>query len=77
MTSSWGGVEGSLKGYGAVDAGLMAEYNKLDEDSSSRVDDEAGWRQIKKDAPPKTAAEYKSLVDSYAAKGLLRRHDPC
>ena len=70
MSSSWGGVEGSLKGTGSVDQSLLAQYNKLEEDSGSRVDDEIGWRQIKKDTPPKTAAEYEALVKDYASKGF-------
>ena len=49
---------------------LAKEYAGLEEDGSSRVDDGAGWREIKRDSPPKNAAEYASLVKDYAAQGF-------
>ena len=49
---------------------LAKEYAGLKEDGGSRVDDEAGWREIKRDNPPKNAAEYESLVKEYAAQGF-------
>jgi hypothetical protein len=49
---------------------LAKEYASLEEDGGSRVDDEAGWREIKRDSPPKNAAEYESLVKEYAAQGF-------
>ena len=49
---------------------LAKEYAGLKEDGGSRVDDGAGWREIKRDSPPKNAAEYASLVKDYAAQGF-------
>ena len=49
---------------------LAKEYAGLAEDGSSRVDDGEGWREIKKDSPPKNAAEYAQLVKDYAAQGF-------
>ena len=49
---------------------LAKEYAGLEEDGGSRVDDGAGWREIKRDNPPKNAAEYASLVKEYAAQGF-------
>lgn len=65
-------AEGSLSATGAVDksSDLYKQYMSLEEDGGSRVDDEEGWREIVKDAPPKTAAEYESMVKDYAAQGF-------
>jgi hypothetical protein len=52
------------------DSALAKEYAGLKEDGGSRVDDGAGWREIKRDSPPKNAAEYASLVKDYAAQGF-------
>ena len=60
---------GSTGRYNASSA-IAQEYAGLKEDSSSRVDDGEGWRQIKKDKPPKTAAEYEALVKEYSAAGF-------
>ncbi len=60
---------GSTGRYNANSA-IAQEYAGLKEDSGSRVDDGAGWRQIKKDKPPKTAAEYEALVKEYSAAGF-------
>ena len=60
---------GSSGSYDANSA-LAQEYNAADEDSSSRVDDEAGWRQIAKDSPPKNAAEYEDLVNKWSSAGF-------
>ena len=49
---------------------LSKEYAGLKEDGSSRVDDGEGWREIKRDNPPKNAAEYQELVKDYAAQGF-------
>ena len=51
-------------------SGIAQEYAKLEEDGGSRVDDGEGWREIKRDSPPKNAAEYEQLVKSYAAAGF-------
>ena len=70
---SWySGTEGSMKGKGGYDpnSALAKKYAGLKEDGNSRVDDEEGWREIWKDAPPKTAAEYESRVKDYAAQGF-------
>ena len=49
---------------------LAKEYAGLEEDGGSRVDDGAGWREIKRDSPPKNAAEYAQLVKDYAKQGF-------
>jgi len=49
---------------------LAKEYAGLEEDGGSRVDDGEGWREIKRDNPPKNAAEYEALVKSYAKQGF-------
>ena len=49
---------------------LAKEYAGLKEDGGSRVDDGEGWREIKRDSPPKNAAEYAQLVKDYAAQGF-------
>lgn len=74
---SWAsGPTGSLSATGTYDpnSALAKEYAALPEDGSSRVDDdvdgEKGWREIKRDSPPKSASEYESMVRDYAAKGF-------
>ena len=49
---------------------LAKEYAGLKEDGGSRVDDGEGWREIKRDNPPKNAAEYEQLVKDYAKQGF-------
>ena len=49
---------------------LAKEYAGLKEDGGSRVDDGEGWREIKRDSPPKNAAEYEQLVKDYAKQGF-------
>ena len=49
---------------------LAKEYAGLEEDGGSRVDDGEGWREIKRDNPPKNAAEYEALVKDYAKQGF-------
>ena len=49
---------------------LAKEYAGLEEDGGSRVDDGEGWREIKRDSPPKNAAEYAELVKDYATQGF-------
>jgi len=49
---------------------LAKEYAGLEEDGGSRVDDGEGWREIKRDSPPKNAAEYAELVKEYAKQGF-------
>ncbi len=49
---------------------LAKQYAGLEEDGSSRVDDGEGWREIKRDNPPKNAAEYEKLVKDYAKQGF-------
>ena len=50
--------------------GIAKEYAGLEEDGGSRVDDGEGWREIKRDSPPKNAAEYAQLVKDYAKQGF-------
>jgi hypothetical protein len=65
-------VHQDLSSSGKYNSGsaLAKEYAGLKEDGGSRVDDGAGWREIKRDSPPKNAAEYASLVKDYAAQGF-------
>lgn len=60
----------SSSGSYSADSALAKEYAGLKEDGSSRVDDGEGWREIKRDKPPKNAAEYADLVKEYAAQGF-------
>ena len=48
-------VHQNLSSTGSYNANsaLAKEYAGLEEDGGSRVDDEAGWREIKRDSPPK------------------------
>ena len=66
------GVHQNLSATGSYDSNsaLAQEYAGLKEDGSSRVDDGEGWREIKRDNPPKTAAEYEQLVSDYAKQGF-------
>ena len=52
---------------------LAQEYAGLDTDTSSRVDDESGYRAIAKDNPPKNAEEYQALVDKWTSAGFKVR----
>ena len=65
-------VHQDLSSSGKYNSGsaLAKEYAGLEEDGGSRVDDGEGWREIKRDSPPKNAAEYESLVKSYAKQGF-------
>ena len=71
---SWSntGVHQNLSATGSYNANspLAQEYAGLEEDGGSRVDDGEGWREIKRDNPPKNAAEYAKLVKDYAAQGF-------
>jgi len=49
---------------------LAKEYAGLEEDGGSRVDDGEGWREIHRDSPPKTPAEYEKMVKDYAKQGF-------
>ena len=49
---------------------LAKEYAGLEEDGGSRVDDGEGWREIHRDSPPKSAAEYAQMVKDYAKQGF-------
>lgn len=60
---------GSTARYNSGSA-IAKEYSGLKEDGSSRVDDAEGWREIKRDSPPKNAAEYEELVKKYSAAGF-------
>jgi hypothetical protein len=60
---------GATGKYSASNA-IAQEYAGLEEDGGSRVDDGEGWREIKRDSPPKNAAEYEALVKKYAAAGF-------
>jgi len=71
---SWSntGVHQNLSATGSYDSNsaLAQEYAGLKEDGGSRVDDGEGWREIKRDNPPKNAAEYEQLVKDYAKQGF-------
>ena len=73
FSDSWANdaVQNSLKAAGTYSANnaLAKEYNRLDEDTSSRVDDGEGWRAIAKDSPPKNAEEYEALVKKWSDAG--------
>ena len=60
---------GATGSYNANSA-IAKQYAGLEEDTGSRVDDGEGWRQINRDDPPKTAAEYEKLVKKYSAAGF-------
>ena len=66
------GVHHNLSATGSYksDSALAQEYAGLKEDGGSRVDDGEGWREIKRDSPPKNAAEYAQLVRDYAKQGF-------
>ena len=49
---------------------LAKEYLATEENQGSRVDDGEGWRQVARDAPPKTAAEYEDFVKKWSAAGF-------
>jgi len=73
--STWdpnGGAEQSMNASGSFDpnSSFAKQYNALEEDTGSRVDDEEGWRQIKRDDPPKNAAEYEAFVKKWSAAGF-------
>ena len=65
-------VHQDLSSSGKYNSGsaLAKEYAGLNEDGGSRVDDGEGWREIKRDNPPKNAAEYEALVKDYASQGF-------
>ena len=73
-SSSWSdtGIHQHLKSSGSYNANssLAKEYAGLEEDGGSRVDDEEGWREIHRDKRPKSAKEYRSMVQRYAAEGF-------
>ena len=72
-TGGWAsGTEGSMSASGKYDpnSALAKKYAGLKEDGNSRVDDEEGWREIFKEAPPKNASEYESMVKEYASQGF-------
>ncbi len=60
---------GSTGSYDANSA-LAKKYAGLEEDGGSRVDDGEGWREIHRDSPPKSAAEYEKMVKDYAKQGF-------
>ena len=72
MSWAYDRVHQDLSATGSYDSSsaLAKEYAGLEEDGGSRVDDGEGWREIKKDNPPKTAKEYEKLVRDYAAQGF-------
>lgn len=73
FSDSWANdaIQNSLKAAGTYSANnaLAKEYNALEEDTGSRVDDGEGWRAIAKDDPPKNAAEYEQLVKKWSDAG--------
>ena len=60
----------SASGSYNANSAIAKEYAGLKEDGGSRVDDGEGWREIKRDRPPKNAAEYEQLVKDYAKQGF-------
>lgn len=60
----------SATGKYKANSALAKEYAGLEEDGGSRVDDGDGWREIHRDSPPKSAAEYESMVKDYAKQGF-------
>ena len=72
MSWSTSSVHQDLSATGSynADSALAREYAGLKEDGGSRVDDGEGWREIKRDSPPKNAAEYEALVKNYAKQGF-------
>lgn len=65
-------VHQDLSGRGRYDptSDLAKQYEATKEDGSSRVDDGEGWREVQKDSPPKTAAEYEAFVNKWSAAGF-------
>jgi hypothetical protein len=72
--ASWdpNAAEGSMSASGTFDPNSSSakEYYSLEEDAGSRVDDEEGWRQIKRESPPKTAAEYEAFAKKWSNAGF-------
>jgi len=73
--STWNidsGPEQKITGSGGFDpnSDYAKQYNALEEDGSSRVDDGEGWREIRRDNPIKSAEEYKSFVDEWSKAGF-------
>jgi hypothetical protein len=73
--STWNpevGPEQALSSSGGFDpsSSYAQQYNSLEEDGSSRVDDEAGWRELQRDNPIKSAAEYEALVNEWSKNGF-------
>lgn len=52
------------------DSKYAKKFFDLDKDGKSRVDDDKGWRELKFDDPPKSAKEYKDLVNKWSAAGF-------
>ena len=52
-----------------ANSAIAQEYAGLEEDSSSRVDDGVGWREVKRDNPPKSAEEYADFVKQWESAG--------
>ena len=53
-----------------ADSKLAKRFSNLDEDGGSRVDDEKGWRELAFDDPPKSAEEYRDLINKWSAGGF-------
>lgn len=72
--SSWDydSPEGTMASSGTFDpnSSFAKEYYALEEDTGSRVDDEEGWRQIKRESPPKTAKEYEAFAKKWSNAGF-------
>ena len=71
--SSWAnGAEGTLGSTGAYNPNSETAnlYKAAEEDGGSRVDDEAGWREVHRDNTPGSAEEYEAMVRKYAADGF-------
>lgn len=71
--SSWAtGAEGTMSSTGQYDVNSASAqaYKAAEEDGGSRVDDEAGWREVHRDNTPGNAQEYEAMVRKYAADGF-------
>ena len=62
----------SVRGTGSYDPNseLAQQYARTKEDGGSRVDDEAGWREIHRDQKPKNSSEYAALQKQWSDAGF-------
>lgn len=52
------------------DSEFAKQFEGLKEDGKSRVDDEEGWRELAFDKPPKSAGDYRDLVEDWSEAGF-------